>query len=54
MLLKNKIFVDIFFKMYYNPITARIKKWVRRTFFILPFFICSYNNYINIDGNKQS
>lgn len=30
------------------------KKWVRRTFFSLAFFICSYNNLTNIDGNKQS
>jgi hypothetical protein len=54
MLLKNKNFVDIFFKMYYNPITVKVKKWLEGHFYPLTFFICSYNNYINIDGNKQS
>ena len=53
MLLKNKIFVDIFLKVCYNPAWRKIKMG-KKDIFSFAFFICSYNNYINIDGNKQS
>ena len=54
MLLKNKIFVDIFLKVCYNPAWRKIRKCLEGYFSSLAFFICGYNNYINIDGNKQS
>jgi len=43
-----------FFLKYIKIKSAKDKKMLGRTFFSLAFFICSYNNLTNIDGNKQS